>query len=374
MNPQSEHINTNTFKIKVAKHDIIEALRCQQSVIDKKAIRPIFSHVKLTAQDDKLSVEGHDGTMVLIYELDCTVEKSGIITVPAQLLYNLVRKANGEFVLFELNDDIVEVKYGSGIFKLNTLEHSTLPNIPTIKEDACIFESKFFDLLQYFKMVKIGMLNDEIKTCFNGIYIETKNEAINFVSTDAHRLAMYKTNIKIISEFNLIISKKTVETLCNIITTNDEIKCYKEDNQIKFKAKNFTLISRLISGTFPDYTSIIPKTVEGILESDVSELKNCLERISILSSQISKIVYVELQEKAKITSNNVAYGSGEEILPGHYQGTNVTFGIDCNIWMDFLRLFDSGLVRIAYHGNSKPIVMQHTDFMQFTYIAMPITV
>ncbi|QEK38581.1 DNA polymerase III subunit beta [Candidatus Cytomitobacter primus] len=366
-----------SFKIKVKRTDFMEALRCQQSVIDRKATQPIFSHVKLTANKQNvgknLNIEGSDGNLMLQYAINCEIIEEGIITLPGHILYNLVRKSNKEFISLECNEDIVTIDYGSGTFKLSVLDYESFPQIPQISENLA-FHISALEFLDCIKMIKIAMANDEIRVHFNGIYIESDGNEIRFVATDGHRMAMFTKSSKF-SEFNMILSRKSVETLCALITSEEEIKCYKENNQVRFTSKNFSFISRLVNGAFPaNYKNLIPNSIDGIFQDSTDNLKESLDRISILSSQLSKIVTVKLSDQSTIKCDNLSYGSGEEVLSGTYQGSEFNFGIDCNIWLDFLRLFDDGNIKLEYHGQNKPILMRHENYANLLYIAMPIAI
>ncbi len=364
-----------SFNVQVKKIDLMEALRCQQSVIDRKATQPIYSHVKLETINGKLKIEGSDGNLILNYTIDAKITHEGIVTVPAQIFYNLVRKSNKELISLNQEEDVIVIDYGSGTFKLNILDHNSFPEIPEIS-DKLTFSMNSFEFVQYVKMIKIAMATDDIRAYFNGIYLESDGNEIRFVATDAHKLAVYKKEIKF-EKFNMILSKKSVETLIALISKDENIKCYKHENYVKFSSDNFTFISRLVHGSFPaNYMDLIPNCVSGKFVSDVDELKESLDRISILSSNLSRIVKVQLGDKCVVKCDNVSYGSGEENLSGKYDGPEFIFGIDCNFWLDFLRLFDGGNIKLEYHsdqnGANKPIVMQHEHHKKFTYIAMPI--
>ncbi len=360
-----------SFHIKVKRTELMEALRCQQSVIDRKATQPIFSHVKLVAENNQLSIEGSDGNLILNYTITSKVELEGVVTLPAQIFYNLVRKANSEFLVLIQKDDLVIIEYSSGTFKLNILDATTFPKMPEVA-DNLIFSINALEFLEYIKMIKIAMATDDIRAYFNGIYMESDENEMRFVATDAHKLAMYSKKVKL-AKFDMILSRKSVETLSSLLTKEETLECYKHEHHVKFVAKNFSFVCRLINGAFPaNYMGLIPNSIEGTFEDTIDNLKESLDRISILSSQLSKVAKVQLGKESVIKCENVAYGSGEEKLSGQYEGPDFTFGIDCNIWLDFLRLFEQGNMKLEYHGTNKPIVMRHENYNNFVYIAMPI--
>ncbi|QEK37936.1 DNA polymerase III subunit beta [Candidatus Cytomitobacter indipagum] len=359
------------FNIKVKRTNLMEALRCQQSVLDRKATQSIFSHVKLDASNGKLNIEGSDGNLMLKYQIDCETIANGAITLPGHILYNLVRKSNKEFLNIKCSNDSVEIDYGSGSFNLNTLDPEDFPKIPEVA-DSLVFKIFSTDLLEKIKMVKIAMANDEIRAHFNGIHIEGDEDGLRFVATDGHKMAVFTEKMDC-NKFDMILSRKSVETIVALISHEEEICCYKDNNQVMFKAKNFFFISRLVNGSFPDYKALIPNSIEGIFQDSIGNLKSSLDRISILSSQLSRIITtVKLQDESIIKCDNISHGwSGEEKLEGEYKGSDFAFNIDANIWLDFLRLFEDGKTKLEYHGINKAILMKHENYNNFTYITMP---
>ena len=146
-------------------------------------------------------------------------------------------------------------------------------------------------LLKLLNKTKISISNDETRHYLNGIYLhKTKLENKSFlcgVATDSHRLSSSSLEIDLNTNFEpIILPKKTIFQLNFIIRTKHKrIKISNNKSKIKFEIDNGVLISKVIDGRFPDYSKVIPKNNDKILQIKLNEFKNSIERVTTVSSR-----------------------------------------------------------------------------------------
>lgn len=114
------------------------------------------------------------------------------------------------------------------------------------------------------------------------------------MGTDSYRLSEksieYKKN-GTIGE-NVIVPARTIQELIRILNnfkleeqlgSEDEIKIYPNENQIFFSFSSTNLMSRLISGSYPDYKQIIPDKEKTIILVNKSDLVKAVKAGGIFS-------------------------------------------------------------------------------------------
>ena len=56
------------------------------------------------------------------------------------------------------------------------------------------------------------------------------------------------------------------------------------ENKIKFTFNDLKIISKVIDGTFPDYTKVIPQNNNKNFKTNNNELKNAIDRVSAVAA------------------------------------------------------------------------------------------
>ena len=87
----------------VSKKKLYNSLSHFQSVVEKRNTIPILSNVKLKSYDNKLEITATDLGLEITENILANIKKEGELTLPSQILFDIVRKApeNAEIQITE---------------------------------------------------------------------------------------------------------------------------------------------------------------------------------------------------------------------------------------------------------------------------------
>ena len=116
------------MKIAIDRMNLLRPLGHVSSVVERRNTIPILANIVLRAKGLKLLLTATDMDMDILTELDCSVLQEGSCTVPAHLLYDIVRKLpDGSEVGIQVADGNAQISAGRSSFKLPTLPVDDFP-------------------------------------------------------------------------------------------------------------------------------------------------------------------------------------------------------------------------------------------------------
>ena len=82
------------MEFSISKKNLLECLNHFQSVVEKRNTIPILSNIKLIVDETNgLEITATDLALEVSESLSANIVKSGGITIPSQLFYDIIRKA-----------------------------------------------------------------------------------------------------------------------------------------------------------------------------------------------------------------------------------------------------------------------------------------
>ena len=272
------------MQFNINRDSLLKSLNFVQGVVEKKNTLPILSNVLLNLKGKTLEIVATDLDIVFYDELsDLNIVEEGNTTTSANVLFDILRKIpQGTEINFTLkNENKLSLKTKNSDFNLLCLPSS---NFPTFDdkfdgENIKVDKKKFLSLLN---KTKISISNDDTRHYLNGVYLHAtesnKNTFLTGVATDSHRLSSSSILVDNIQSFSsIIIPRKTVFQLCNLLENIDKLLIQASANKIKFSLGKIKLISKVIDGKFPDYQKVVPKENTKTLTVSSSDFINSVK-------------------------------------------------------------------------------------------------
>jgi DNA polymerase-3 subunit beta len=211
-----------------------------------------------------------------------------------------------------------------------------------------------------------------------------KPETIAMVSTDGHRLAMVERQIKVAglsNELRLLIPKKAMSELLKLLAESDEgahVELAKDDSHLFFSVGGRILISRMLTGQFPNYEAVLPRDNKRVVELDKDLITAAIRRVALLADERSRAIRVQLdKDKLEVFSSSGEYGEAHETLDAAFAGEPLQIGFDYQYLLDFLSvLSEGGKVRLELKdeqsaGQLRP---SEQEAYQYRYVVMPMRI
>ena len=301
------------MKFSIERAVLLKAVSQAQSVVERRNTIPILANVLIEAEGNSVQFRATDLDIEVVDKADAMVEKAGATTVAAVTLHEIVRKLP-DGALVTLSDDGVagrlNVEAGRSHFNLATLPKEDFP-VMASSEYASNFSAPALVLRRLFDKSKFAISTEETRYYLNGVYLHVadgdEGKALRAVATDGHRLARIDADLPMGAEgmAGVIVPRKTVGELRKLLEDDDmEIAVSVSETKIRFATPNITLTSKVIDGTFPDYTRVIPTGNTRKLEVDASEFAAAVDRVATVSSERSRAVKLSLDEDRLVLSVN----------------------------------------------------------------------
>ena len=374
------------MKFSIDKSALLSALQHVHSVVERRNTIPILSNVLIEAKEDGVYLTATDMDIAVIEKID--LEKSevmqlGTITTSAQMLYDIVRKLpeNIKVELLSEKNDRLGIKASSSSFALNCLPAEDFPSISQ-EEFKYSFSIDANDLIRLIDKTSFAMSLEETRYYLNGIYLhavnDTEGDKLRTVSTDGHRLS--RVDMKIPEGANeipgVIIPRKTIMEIRKLLEDHsDSINLSLSENKIKLSFSNVILTSKLLDGTFPDYSRVIPEQNDKTVTISNQLLSEAVDRVSTVSTDKTRAIKVNISKNNLVVSaTNPDKGSASESLEVIYDGEEVEIGFNSKYVLDVARQIKGNEIIIKLSDSVSPTLVYDKDDKGVLFVLMPMRV
>lgn len=366
------------MKFVIEKEKIFKELQIFQGILEKRSTMPILANILISVLEDKIELTGTDLEVGIKCHFPANVYEKGAITVSGKKLFEIVRYiSEGKEVVFEESNDLtMKISAGDSQFKVLCLSKEDYPPVPEPKFIKNIFlqSDKVMEMIEkvYFSITQ------EQRYYLNGALMMLKNDTMELVSTDGHRLAYTSVsmdNMNLESEIKGIVSKKTLSELKKF--EDDSIEFDLDENNLFFRVGNRTLISRVIDGKFPNYEAVIPSDNKNIMIVSREEVTDAIRRVSLLSTERSRGVkfYVE-KDQLRLFSSNPEIGEAKDKVDIDYNGEQIEVGFNSQYLLDFLSIVKSDKVRFELKDENSAVLIkpENNEEIEYKYVLMPMKI
>ena len=374
--------------LKIGVPELTRALARAQGIVEKKSTMPILAHVLLEARSGgELAVSATDLDVSVSGVHAAEVTKEGGIAVSARHLFDIVKSLTGEKTvsLKRTPNNHLEVKAGQAEFRLVGLPAEDFPALPKFEKVPFVAVDPDV-ILELVEKTAFAASTDETRYNLNGVYFEPVSGSMRLVATDGHRLSMADAAVE--GDFKLkkgvILPRKGISELRKLLSEAMEGAEEKPkgemgfaENSAIFRRPGVLLVMRLIEGSFPDYRQVIPKAGEKVASVGRERLLQTLRRVSLLSSEKSNAVKLELSKgNLRVAAQNPDLGEAREDLPVEYDGEPLKIGFNAKYLIDVLGVLGDGDVRLELADDLSPGVVRPSGAPgeHFTAVIMPMRI
>jgi DNA polymerase-3 subunit beta len=372
------------MRVILERSNLLKSLNHVHRVVERRNTIPILSNVLLNAEGASLEMKATDLDLEVNEATAASVEQAGATTVPAHLLYEIVRKLpEGAEVMLKTDEDgnAMSVISGRSSFRLQCLPQSDFPEL-TAGSFSHIFRIEASAMKGLIDKTQFAISTEETRYYLHGIYFHTIEAAgklkLRSVATDGHRLARAEMDAPAGSEGmpGVIIPRKTVSELQKLVDDPDvAVTTELSDTKIRFTIGSVVLTSKLIDGTFPDYQRVIPTGNDKQLIIDRESFARAVDRVSPVSSERGRAVKLSISDgQVTLAVNNPDSGSAVEELAADYSSDPLEIGFNAKYLLDVTAQLSGSEAKFMLADAGSPTLIHDTSDEHALYVLMPMRV
>lgn len=372
------------MRVTIERSNLLKSLGHVHRVVERRNTIPILSNVLLKAEGDELHLKATDLDLEIFEKVPAMVEQSGGTTVPAHMLHDIVRKLqDGSEVMLASDEEgsAIKVTAGRSRFTLQMLPDSDFPDI-TAGDFTHTFRLPATALKALIDHTQFAISTEETRYYLNGIYLHTVEDqgelVLRAVATDGHRLARAQCEAPDGSQGmpGIIIPKKAVGEIQKLVEDPDAtVNVEVSETKIRLTVGNVVLTSKLIDGTFPDYTRVIPEGNDKELKMDRAAFARAVDRVSTISSDRGRAVKLAISDGQIILSvNNPESGTATEELAVGYESDAMEIGFNSRYLLDISSQLSGEEAVFMLSDSGSPTLIRDSSGSGALYVLMPMRV
>ncbi len=375
------------MKATIERATLLRCLSHVQSVVERRNTIPILSNVLIEAGgDNTVKIMATDLDLQVVESLSAvSVDDAGAVTVSAHLLFDIARKLpDGSQVSLETADNRMTVKAGRSRFQLPTLPRDDFPTI--VEGDLpTSFELPAKTLAEIVDRTRFAISTEETRYYLNGIFFHVTDDdepVLKAAATDGHRLARFTLARPDGAEGmpDVIVPRKAVGELRKLLeeSLDSNVQIDLSASKIRFTLGGeggVVLTSKLIDGTFPDYSRVIPTGNDKLLKLDPKSFFQGVDRVATIATEKTRAVKLGLDtDKVTLSVTSPDNGTAAEEVPADYKSDGFEIGFNANYLKDILNQIETDTVELHLADAGAPTLIREDDKSPALYVLMPMRV
>ncbi len=361
------------MKVLISRAQLVNLIGKIQGIVPSKPAIPILGNVLLEAVDDQLILSATDLTLSMRAFTEAKVDEEGAITLPARRFFQLVRELTAPQVeIHSTSAEIAHINAGSSHFKMSGMPKSEFPTLPDLSEGAHLTlpTPVFKEMLV---RSSFAAARDDNRQVLNGILIQNMDKLALFVGTDGKRLAKLQAELKLpLSKIgSYILPIKAVEEVIKLLDAKEEsCKLTLMADKMGIEVGSLTLISKLITGQYPDVESVIPKKASNPILLHREELMSLLRQVALFTQDTSSAVrFTFAPGELHLSAMSGDLGEGKVSMAVNYGGPTFDVAFNPHYFIDVLRHIKDETVQFSLSDPFNPGLV--TDSTNAEFVLMP---
>lgn len=365
------------MEIRIAKSEFFKGLQSVQGIVDVRSTMPILSNILIETHEEGIGIIATDLEIGVKGIYEARVIQKGKITINAKKIYDIVRELpDTDIHINDEKENWVKVSCGNSSFNLAGFAPEEYPSLPAYKEEGMV-ELSGSEIKNMVEKTIYAVSTDENRQALNGVLYRLGITKSQMVATDGHRLACIsgKKVEGLEVEMSVIIPRKVLSELAKTLDGEKPLFFSVTDNHLVFKQEKQVLISKMIDSKFPNFEQVIPR--ENHIKFKVSReaLMHALRRVSILSSDKSRMVKFHVGDnKIILESEENEIGNAREEIDCDFSGETLAIGLNARYLLDALNAIDKEEVDVELKDALGPaLFLPHGD-ENYKCVVMPMRI
>ncbi|MBD1823602.1 DNA polymerase III subunit beta [Cyanobacteria bacterium FACHB-DQ100] len=375
------------MKLVCAQTHLNSHLSLVSRAVSSRPTHPILANVLLRADaaTQRVILSAFDLSLGIQTSFPANVETSGVLTLPAKLLGDIISRLPEGDITIESDiesNHVTTITSASGRYQVRGMGAEEFPELPRIEEgeQTQLVADRLVDGLRGSLFAASA---DETKQVLTGVHVSMQSDGLEFAATDGHRLAVVTTveedAPEADSQFDVTVPAKALQELMKMLDrqNGNAINVQFDQGQVIFEWTDQRLTSRLLEGQYPNYRQLVPRQFTHQMTVDRRSFLSALERISVLADQKNNIVKVQLDptnQQLTLAVDAQDVGSGREAVPAQISGDGMEIAFNVRYLLDGLKAINTSEIQMQLNTSTSPVVLSPLGNLKMTYLVMPVQV
>jgi DNA polymerase-3 subunit beta len=360
-----------------------QALTVVSRAVSPRTTLPILNNVLLETSPEGLKLTGTNLEIGIVDRVDAEVTSEGAITLPAKLLTEFVAQLRDSEMELDVETATQTLTVRSGAYsdtKIKGIDAAEFPALPAREEGIKVVLDQA-ELVKAIEQTVVAASADEGRPVLTGVLTQLDGKTLTLAATDGHRLAVRTTTVKSVEGAtgpeSVIIPARALQELSRVLKGEGtvEMTLSPSKNHVFFSLPRIELMSRLIEGTYPNYSQVVPEQSNTTITMTTKELHDRARGVSIFARDSANVVRIKTEADAiSISANTSEVGSSEATVKAEIDGADIQIAFNSRYLLDVLALLGSEKVTMGFNGPLSPGVIKPAGKDDYTYVIMPVRV
>jgi DNA polymerase III subunit beta len=373
-------------KIVLERDVLADAVAWTARALPARPTVPVLAGIRLEAATD-LVLSSFDYDVSAQATVPVTTEEPGSALVSGRLLAEISRSLPAKPVHIAAGEGRAVLTCGSSTFTLLTMPEEEYPALPEMPPAAGTIGSDAFATAVAQSATAAG--RDDTLPALTGVRIEIDGDTLTMVSTDRYRLAVRElrwTPEQPDLSLAMLVPARALTDTAKSLTSSAQVSIAlalpgtqgggSGDGMIGFEGAGRRTTTRLLSGEFPRYQSLLPKTVNAVAELPVSLLTESVRRVALVAERNTPVRLAFSSGQLVLEAGTGDEAQAEEVIEADFSGDDLSIAFNPQYLLDGLAAVDSDTVRISFTESGKPALLTGKPgpdgTPEFRYLLMPI--
>ncbi len=363
------------LKFTIDKSALVAATRACAGIVPKSGAHAVYQSLHIRGMPGQpLAFSATDLETGIALLVTALVEESGLAVLPAAALAALAAKLPDGDVRIEVDQETYRgtVRAGKGKFTLAGHAPADFPELPAPDKSRPVVLPAA-RVATAFGRVAHAMAKERMRFALTGVLVASKGGRIEFVATDARRLALDAMEAPEAAEFSVVVGANGVEQVIRICDAAGEgatVAISTSGNHFFAATERESVVTRVCEGSFPNYHDAIPKAEKSRLIVNRADLIAALERSALVDQSEATIVRLETVDGELVVASKSPERETLETVAGDFGGASVWIGFNGSLLGDALKACEAETVTIQLDGAAFPAVIREAAMIQ---VVMPVT-
>ena len=343
---------------------------------------PVLSNVLIATDQGRLKLSAMNQEIGIVHWIGCKVEAEGEVTVLARLLGEFIGSLPNERVDLKLDKEDLTLHLTCGRYQANVkgIAAEEFPPIPLGEGDPTLVLDAA-QLRESIEQVAMAAASDDPRQYLQGVAVIIEPDKVVLVASDGFRMAVRTLAVEsgVSEKTEFIVPARSLTELSRILADSEhpvEIRLTQNRNQVIFSTGDVHLVSRLIEGTFPNYTQMVPDKYETEIQVSTVDLMQSTRMASYFARDGANVIKLEAtpdDEKGNLTITATAteLGDNRSDLEAQVKGEETLIAFNARYLLDCINAINSPEIRVELTGSTSPGVIRPTDDTDYVHVIMP---